>query len=194
MTLGPFIVSCTHCRVAYLTPKCADRCCLQIKRLRENAVGRPPAPIPSRRPGPPNPYTPQEAPARCLFPCPRCGHLYGGPVSAERCDCAEVRKASPFPPQKTGIKFDTDKPRMSLLPFDALHEVAAVMTFGAKKYGEDNWRDLDNPRGRYASAMLRHYAAWAGGDERDPDSGLRHTAHMTCNALFCLWFDLVGKR
>ena len=32
-----------------------------------------------------------------------------------------------------GIKHDAEKPRMDLLPFEALEEVAKVLTFGAER-------------------------------------------------------------
>ena len=44
----------------------------------------------------------------------------------------------------TGIKYDGEKPMMHLLPPKAINEVAKVLTFGAQKYDEENWRKLDN--------------------------------------------------
>ncbi len=84
-----------------------------------------------------------------------------------------------------GRKYDTSKPRMDLLPFDALEKVAAVLAFGAAKYGDNNWR-LVEPVSRYEAAMLRHYAAHQRGEEIDPESGQSHLAHMATNALFIL--------
>lgn len=84
-----------------------------------------------------------------------------------------------------GKKFDSDKPRMDLLPFDALLEVSRVLALGASKYGDDNWR-LVEPISRYEAAMLRHLAAHKMGEETDPESGLSHLAHVACNALFLL--------
>lgn len=84
-----------------------------------------------------------------------------------------------------GIKHDTNKPRMDLLPFDALAEVARVMGVGAEKYGDDNWR-LVEPATRYEAALLRHYAAYKSGEVNDPETGLPHLAHMATNALFIL--------
>ena len=43
----------------------------------------------------------------------------------------------------TGLKFDSEKPRMDLLPPKAIFEVAKVLGFGAEKYGPENWRLLD---------------------------------------------------
>lgn len=42
-----------------------------------------------------------------------------------------------------------DKPRMSLVPMDVLWQVIAVLEFGAKRYGNDNWQKVDNARTRY---------------------------------------------
>ena len=84
-----------------------------------------------------------------------------------------------------GRKYDADKPRMDLLPFDALIEVAKVMGVGAEKYGDDNWR-LVEPATRYEAALLRHYTAYKSGEINDPETGLPHLAHMATNALFIL--------
>lgn len=83
---------------------------------------------------------------------------------------------------KEGIKHDTEKPMMSLLPFDALDEVAKVLTYGAKKYSPDGWRKVEIDR--YKSALIRHLSAYLQGEELDPESNLSHVAHMACNALF----------
>jgi hypothetical protein len=55
-----------------------------------------------------------------------------------------------------GKKYDSGKAKMHLLPPKALLEVAKVLTFGADKYGEENWRDVADAQNRYASASLRH--------------------------------------
>lgn len=81
-------------------------------------------------------------------------------------------------------KFDQDKPMMNLLPFDALEEVAKILTYGAKKYSANSWRGVPDALDRYKAAMLRHLTAIQNGEENDIESGLSHTAHMACNALF----------
>lgn len=84
-------------------------------------------------------------------------------------------------------KADAGKPRPSLLPAKALHDVVAVLEHGAQKYGVDNWRNVDDKR-RYLDAALRHLmAVMEGGlDEEDGDSGLPHLAHAACSLLFLL--------
>lgn len=85
------------------------------------------------------------------------------------------------------VKFDNDKVRLELLPQRALFEVGKVMTLGAEKYGPDNWtRKEGSSTRRYAGAFLRHFNAYYRGDDYDPETGLLHTAHMACNALFML--------
>lgn len=37
-----------------------------------------------------------------------------------------------------GVKYDQEKPRWSLLPWDVLEWVVKVLTFGSKKFTEQN--------------------------------------------------------
>lgn len=93
----------------------------------------------------------------------------------------------------TGIKFDSEKPRMDLLPMDALLEVAKVLTFGSKKYGDRNWeKGIDVQRLR--AAQLRHDAAVEMGQLVDEESGLLHTAHKATDALMELSMRLRNEK
>lgn len=89
-----------------------------------------------------------------------------------------------------GIKYDGEKPKMHLLPPKALTEVAKVLTFGAQKYDEENWRKLDNLHNRYSSGALRHIFAHIDDEELDPESGLSHLAHAVCCLMFKLEIEL----
>ena len=92
------------------------------------------------------------------------------------------------------IKHDSGKTRFSLLPWDALREVAAVREYGVKTYGsEHSWQEVE-PR-RYVDALLRHGAEIVadGIHSRDAESGLLHSAHIACNALFLVWFAVRGQ-
>lgn len=88
-----------------------------------------------------------------------------------------------------GIKEDIGKPKWNLLPLKAVEQVVRVFTFGAAKYGENNWRHLANPQKRYSAAALRHITAWQEGEYRDPESGIHHLAHAACNLIFILAFE-----
>jgi len=90
---------------------------------------------------------------------------------------------------KTPRKHDQGKARFALVPSGPLHEIAKVLTFGASKYGANNWRILPDARERYADALLRHVFAWTGGESLDPESGLHHLAHAGCCILFLLEFE-----
>jgi hypothetical protein len=85
-----------------------------------------------------------------------------------------------------GRKDDSNKTRWSMLPWAALAHVVAVMEHGARKYGEDNWRVVENGPRRYWDAAARHMIAWADGETHDPESGLPHLAHAVCSLLFVL--------
>lgn len=88
-----------------------------------------------------------------------------------------------------GRKYDGEKPRMYLLPPKALLEVSKVLTFGAQKYDEQNWKKLENLQNRYTGASLRHIFASMDGEEFDPETGYYHEAHAIC----CLLFKLEAK-
>ena len=85
------------------------------------------------------------------------------------------------------LKYDTDKPRWSLLPFKQVEQVVDVLTIGAKKYDDDNWKTVTPMYDRYFSACMRHLAAWRCGERKDPETGKSHLAHAVCCILFLMW-------
>ena len=89
-----------------------------------------------------------------------------------------------------GRKDDKGKLRYDLVPKGTWAKVVKVITFGANKYGDENWHMVvtDNPK-RYYAAMLRHIEAWWSGEKNDPESGEHHLAHAVCCALFLMWGD-----
>ena len=89
-------------------------------------------------------------------------------------------------PGEHGRKDDAGKRRWSLLPWNAVAGVVEVLTYGATKYGDHNWRQVDNAGERYFDAALRHLHAWHDGERLDGESGLPHLAHAACCILFLL--------
>ena len=89
-----------------------------------------------------------------------------------------------------GVKFDSGKPQWSLMPWKALSQVVDVLTYGAKKYAPDNWKNVPNARQRYVDAGFRHFVAYANGEKIDSETGISHLAHAMCCLLFLLAFDL----
>ena len=88
------------------------------------------------------------------------------------------------------IKNDKQKPRMELLDPDFMVGVAQVLTFGAVKYDAYNWQKADDEGiERIKGAMLRHQMAYMNGEIHDPETGLNHMYHISCNAMFLAYFD-----
>ena len=90
----------------------------------------------------------------------------------------------------SGIKYDSEKPKMNLLPPKAIVEISKVLTFGAAKYDAENWRKLDDLQNRYTAGALRHIFAHMDGEELDPETNLSHLAHAMCCLLFKLEIEL----
>lgn len=102
------------------------------------------------------------------------------------------KKAKKAKPTDHGfVKHDDDKPRVELLPPDALVEISKVLTHGAKKYSANNWCQGAD-WSRYIGATMRHMLAWAMGEDLDPESGISHLAHAGCCVLFLLSYQLNG--
>ncbi len=83
------------------------------------------------------------------------------------------------------------KPRLELVPFDTIEEIAQVLTYGANKYEANNWT-RGARWGRYFAAMLRHAFAWWRGEDRDPETGYSHLAHVGCNLVFLMSYQRHG--
>ncbi len=81
-----------------------------------------------------------------------------------------------------GVKHDSDKIRMDLLPPEALVSLGKVLTYGAAKYKPNNWRGVNSER--YVAALLRHLVSHMGGTKMDDESGLTHLDHVLTNAAF----------
>lgn len=91
----------------------------------------------------------------------------------------------------TGKKHDSGKVRLELLSPGALEEVARVMTHGAVKYGDNNWRGGFKWT-RVIGAVKRHVSAWEKNEDLDPEFGTHHLAHAICGLMFLLEFYQTG--
>jgi hypothetical protein len=92
----------------------------------------------------------------------------------------------------TGIKNDSGKPAITLIPTDAITGMAMALTFGAKKYGADNFRGGIAYR-RLADAAMRHLLAFIEGEDNDKESGLPHLDHCLAS-IAMLKFMTVHKQ
>ena len=73
--------------------------------------------------------------------------------------------------------------RMDLVPPEAILEVGKVLSQGAVKYGENNWKLIKT--NEHINHAISHLYAYLAGDMSD-----EHLAHATCRLLFALDIEL----
>lgn len=88
-------------------------------------------------------------------------------------------------------KDDAQKLRFDLIcpAFEA--ELAEILTHGAEKYSDDNWKLADpaEARPRYYAALRRHMNLWWAGEVNDKESGKPHLASMAFCIMALRWFE-----
>ena len=89
--------------------------------------------------------------------------------------------------ENKATRHNEGKPRIGLVPPELMVEVAKVLTFGAKKYDDNNWKK-GLPDENCLSSCLRHITSYMAGEEFDSESELPHLAHAACNLGFMLHF------
>lgn len=88
--------------------------------------------------------------------------------------------------EELGKKFDSEKPPMDLIPYDALVEIAKVLAYGEKKYATANWTKGIEMR-RLLSAAMRHIGQFNNGEDLDEESQTLHLANAATNLMFAIW-------
>lgn len=94
-----------------------------------------------------------------------------------------------------GMKFDgVDKLRWDLLPIE-FEEVIKVLTKGAKKYADNNWKYIDSAYNRYYAAARRHMeefrkAIQNGQSRIDEEMGTHVLANAICCLIFLMYMDM----
>lgn len=90
-----------------------------------------------------------------------------------------------------GRKDDQAKVRIDLMPPEAVEAISAVLTFGARKYGDRNWEN-GMAWGRVFGALMRHMWAWWRGEKSDPETGMSHLWHAGCCIAFLIAYEARG--
>ena len=75
---------------------------------------------------------------------------------------------------------------MHLVPPTAILEVAKVLEYGAKRYGANNWRDVDIDD--HLNHVLAHIYAYLAGDDSD-----NHLSHAACRILFAVELEQIER-
>lgn len=88
-------------------------------------------------------------------------------------------------------KHDSGKPRMSLIPAAAQLEVAKVFTYGADKYGPNNYQKGAD-HSRYVDAAQRHINDYCQGNDKDKESELFVIAHAIASLYIVLESKIKG--
>ena len=86
------------------------------------------------------------------------------------------------------------KLRYDLIPPEILEKLAEIYTYGAGKYGENQWQHLPNAHKRYFGALMRHLMAFRKGETIDAESKLSHLAHAFWNVGALLWLETQNKK
>lgn len=88
-------------------------------------------------------------------------------------------------------RYNKDKIALTMFSPIAMLGTCRVLTYGRKKYSDENYDARDNWRkGRGLSltetvdSLLRHLTLFLAGQERDEESGELHIDHIGCNAMF----------
>jgi hypothetical protein len=82
------------------------------------------------------------------------------------------------------MKYDSGKPKLTLVPTQILVDIARVREYGVEKYKDpDNWKRVEIER--YRDAAFRHFIAYINDPYGvDDESGLPHLSHLACNIAF----------
>lgn len=111
-------------------------------------------------------------------------------VDQSNCKVDAPEVTVPMEIRPEGRKYDSGKPRYSLLPPLALEEVVHVLTFGSQKYEDFNWMKVENANDRYFSAANRHLWQWKRGEMLDDETKRHHLASAITNLMFILEMEL----
>lgn len=84
-----------------------------------------------------------------------------------------------------GNKFDGGKNRVDLVDPMFIQGTANAMTFGATKYGDNNWRG-GIKQSRLYGAILRHLFAYWLGETNDPESNLHPLDHAAAGLMMLM--------
>ena len=91
----------------------------------------------------------------------------------------------------TGLRYDTGKLRLDLIPPEWLESLGGVLTKGSIKYAPRNW-EQGMAWSKCWGPLLRHCVKWLGGERLDPETGEHHLAHVAWNALALLVYEQRG--
>lgn len=81
---------------------------------------------------------------------------------------------------------DPNKPRLSLIPKEALWALGGALTYGEKHYGTHNWKK-GLPISVLLDAALRHINEFNTGENIDEKSKNHHLGNAMANLSMAIW-------
>lgn len=81
------------------------------------------------------------------------------------------------------IRYNSGKPRWSLVHFESLEPMVRVLEYGENKYSDFQWMKGLSHR-QVAESLFRHLTAYLDGEDKDNESGEHHVGHILSNAMF----------
>lgn len=105
-------------------------------------------------------------------------------ASGQRLDYADELQ-----PVNNGVKHDSSKPPLHLIPPEFLYAIADILDFGARKYAPRNWENGMN-WSRVYRAAIGHLFDWWMQRGPDPETGKSHLWHAACCVMFLVCYEL----
>ena len=91
-------------------------------------------------------------------------------------------------------KFDEEKVMLDLVEPGFIEGVGKVLTFGATKYGINNWKLMKpEDKRRCEAALMRHINEYRKGNKKDEEDQ-EHLMCAACQIMFMYFFDNKEKK
>lgn len=90
-----------------------------------------------------------------------------------------------------GLRFNAGKPRVDLLPPDAIMGLANLMTVNELKYPDRNW-ERGMPLSDVLASLERHTLALKAGEDVDPTDGQLHALKIMWNGMALACYHMRG--
>ncbi len=123
------------------------------------------------------------APARSDAPKTNVAHLVGVALAPAA--------VAPAGASLGGLRHDSGKVRLDLIPPEWIEALGQVLTKGAEKYAARNW-EKGMAWSKMIGCAMRHLLAFLRGERFDQETGCHHLAHAAWNVLALMSYDVRG--
>lgn len=86
----------------------------------------------------------------------------------------------------SGSKHDKDKAPITMIPSEAIEEMAHAFNYGAKKYTRNNFKSGIEYT-RLLDAAFRHMLAFNNNEDTDPESSRSHISHALASLAMLMY-------